>query len=216
MIRCLDRLHAERIHNFQRRRHGAGGDDFGDSLGSVVHAAECSQHHTDRCGDWRELHQRLGHDAKHPLGANDSGREVQPTVPGLVGIHPDNIPRWQDHLHTENMIGRNTVLEAMRSTSVLGDIAADGTGFLAGRIWGEEEMLVLHVRGEIEVNKPRLDQGSAIALVHLQHPVHSRERDNDAAIYSNGTPAQARAGTACNDWQTMFTRNLHHSRDLLS
>ena len=94
----------------------------------------------ERClGRRRQADQRLGDDAEHALGADHGPGQVVAGVAGRAAAGPDDAAVGQDDLQTENVIRGHAVLEAVRAAGILGDVAADGAGFLARRIGREEE-----------------------------------------------------------------------------
>ena len=101
--------------------------------------------------------------------------EVVAGVAGRAATGPDNAPVGQDELETEDVIRGDAVLEAVRAAGVLGDVAADGAGFLARWIGREEEPVAERHLGELEVDDPRLDQRGAVFAVDLEDAVHPRQ-----------------------------------------
>ena len=87
----------------------------------------------------------------------------------------------------------------MRPTGVLGDVAADGAGFLAAGVGRVEEAVGRGRFRELDVGQPGLDDGDAVHGVDLEDAPHTRGGDDDAAPPWHGAAAQPRAGAAWRD-----------------
>ena len=74
------------------------------------------------------------------------------------------------------------VAEAVRAARVVGDVAADGAGRLAGGVGRVEELLCRASARQIDVDDSRLDSREAVFDVELQHVAHASGSDNHAAF----------------------------------
>ena len=215
MVGRLDRLDREVVHHLQRGGHDAGGDDARGRLGRRLDVGKWREEDQRRLWRRRKPNQRLGDDAEHALGADHGPGEVVAGVPGRAAAGPDDAPVGQDDLETENVIRRHAVLEAMRSAGVLGDIAADGAGFLAGWIGREEEAVAERLFGELEIDHARLDQRGAVFAIDLEDAVHPGQADDDPALLRDRATGETGAGAASDDWQTSLASQEDDLGDLL-
>ena len=103
----------------------------------------------------------------------------------------------------------------MRAAGVLGDVAADGAGFLAGWIGREEEPVAERLLGELEIDHARLDQRGAVFAVDLEDAVHPRQADDDPALLRDRPAGETGAGAAGDDRQTSLASQEHDVCHLL-
>src|SRR5439155_1551485 len=89
-------------------------------------------------------------------------------------------------------VGRVAGVE--RAAAVLADVAADGAGFLAGRVGYVVQAIGRGRLGQVEVDHAGLDDGAPVVGVDLQDAVHAAEGDQDAAADGDGPAAEAGAG----------------------
>jgi len=69
-----------------------------------------------------ESERRLGHDPERPLGADENPKQVGALI---VGVEGDHGPVRQDNLYGEDVVERHAILQGVRATSVLNDVAAN-------------------------------------------------------------------------------------------
>src|SRR5262245_53102356 len=96
----------------------------------------------------------------------------------------------------------------MRAAGVLRDVAADGAGALARRIRRVKITLRLDGQRDIQVHDAGLHYGALVGEVDFENPVHAREADGDAAGSGNRAAAQAGAGAAAYDGDSVLAGNL--------
>ena len=80
------------------------------------------------------------------------------------------------------MIGSDAVSERVRAAGIFGDVAADGAGFLAGRVGREMEAGVGYGGAEIGIHNAGLDDGAFIFDINFQNAIHPRKNCEDAAF----------------------------------
>ena len=81
-------------------------------------------------GPGQQPHRDLDNDPEHSLGA---GQQRQQVVAGASRLAPPmarQLAIHGDDLEREDVVHRETVLQAMHATGILGDVAADGAGDL--------------------------------------------------------------------------------------
>ena len=81
----------------------------------------------------------LRDDAERSLGTDDKPRRSYPGTSSTAPPSSHHLAVGQHQLDAEHVIGRDAVLERVRPAGVLGDVAADGAGRLAGGIGRVEE-----------------------------------------------------------------------------
>ena len=199
----------------KRGGHDTGGDDARRGVGRRLDVRKWREEDERRLGRRRQANQRLGDDAEHALGADHGAGEVVAGVSRRAPAGPDDAAVGQDDLQTENVIRGDAVLEAMRAAGVLGDVAADGAGFLAGWIGREEEAMAERLFGQLEVDHARLDQRGAVFAVDLEDAVHSRQADDDPALLRDRPAGETGAGAAGDDRQTSLASQENDLRHLL-
>ena len=91
------------------------------------------------------------------------------------------------------MCGRCSVLETMRPTRILGDVAAHRTRRLAGGIGHKEESARSDALGYRQVDDTRLDTSGAILDVDVENLVEPIHRYDDDAFDRNSPPGEARS-----------------------
>ena len=73
---------------------------------------------------------------------------------------PDDLAVRQHHLEPQHVVGRDAVLQAVGAAGVLGDVAADRAGLLAGRVGRVVEAVRRDGAGDVEVGHARLHDGT--------------------------------------------------------
>jgi hypothetical protein len=97
-----------------------------------------------------------GDDAEHALGAGQQGQQVVAGGVQMLAAELDQLAVDGDHLDPSTLWCQ-PVLQAVHAAGVLGHVAADGAGDLAGRVRGVVEAIVLDRLGDGEVAHARLD-----------------------------------------------------------
>src|SRR5262249_54048345 len=135
------------VQHLQGGRYNPGADDVADRVGGVVHGLEDAQQRAVSLRVARDADPDLGDDAEGALRADDDAGQV---VAGVVlgrAAGLDDLAVGQDDLHAQDVVDRDAVLEGVRPAGVGGDVAADGTRPLAGRVGGEVEAVRFEVVG---------------------------------------------------------------------
>src|SRR6516225_11682535 len=195
------------------RSDGAGGD-LGDGAAGVGTRFENRQHGLDALGPVREANRDF-RDQHHR--AFRPGEEAGEVVAGQIelsaaGFHHRTV--GEDQFEAKHMIGGDAVGQRVRAAGVLGHVASDGAGALAGRIGRIEIAGVLNGQGQVQVDHTRLDHGSLIAEIDLEDAVHARERHGDAAFSWDGTAGKPGAGAAAYQRHFELTPDFDDGRNL--
>ncbi len=178
----LHRPDGELIDHLHRGGHQPAGDDGGHRRRGVVHHVEDREHGLDRRRLLHDADDDLGGDAEGALGADEEPGEVIALRIARLAADPDHLAVREHHFQAQHVVGGDAVLERVRAARVVGDIAADGAGLLAGGIRRVVEALRADGPGEMQVDEPRLHHRELIRVVHFQHAVHPHQGDDEAAL----------------------------------
>ena len=94
------------------------------------------------------------------------------------------------------MIGGDAVSERVRAAGIFRDVAADGAGFLAGRIGGEMQSGMGDGGAEVGIHDAGLHGGALVFDVNFEDAIHARENCEDAAFARERAAGEACAGAA--------------------
>ena len=131
---CFDGADGGVIHHLERGRNDAGCDDAGDRTRRVVQTVEVGKECSHRLRQRHEPHPHIGRDTEATFRADKKSQQVVSLSVTIRIAETPNVPVGQYDVECNDMIECDAVLEAVRPTGVLRDIAADGTHRLTGRI----------------------------------------------------------------------------------
>src|SRR5665213_12317 len=152
----------EAIHHLERGGEHAGGDDVGDGLGGGGDGVECGEQNLDGFWALENAEGDAGGDAEGSLGADEDAGEVVAGGVGRRGAEGYEVAIGQHDVHAEDVGGGESVLEAVRSAGVFGDVAADGADGLRGGI-GRVEVAVRGDRiGDVGVDDAGFDDDALV------------------------------------------------------
>ena len=126
--------------------------------------------------------------ASVPSEPDEERGEIVAGGVALRGADVNDLAVGQDQVESGDVIGGDAVSERVRSAGIFGDVAADGAGFLAGRIGSEVEAIRLDGARKIGVNHSRLNRCALIFEVDFEDAVHARKGDHDAAARGRAPP----------------------------
>ena len=133
---------------------------------------------------------------ERPLRADERPEQVRPLVPHR---QLDQLAVGQHDLRAQHMVDREAVLQAVRASRVLGDVAADRADLLRRRVGRVVEAVRRDRRGHVEVRDARLDDDLATLDIDLDHACEPRQRDHDALGNRQRTTREASSGAACDE-----------------
>ena len=113
------------------------------------------------------------------------------------------------------MIERDAILEAVRTTGVFGDIAADGADRLTGRIRCIVQPHGCHRTRESRVDDTRLNVRDAIGRVDVDDARETIESQEHRAI-GQCAAGQTSAGAARHKSHVFLGEESHHGNQLLA
>ena len=166
---------------------------------------------------------RLAEDAKNgggrypqgPFAAHEGAGQIQAEGIGILATQPDDLAAGEHYLQPEHVIGRDPVLEAMRSARVLGDVAAQRAGLLAGRVGGVVVAERGEDRGDVEIEDAHLHGHALIGDVDLEHLVHAAHLEDHGAVQGQRAAAEVGAAAPGHERDAFLGEDLEHRRDLL-
>ncbi len=111
------------------------------------------------------------------------------------------------------MVGGDPVGERVRASGIFGDVAADGTGLLAGGIGREMQARVRDGRAEIGIHDPGLHGRALIFEVDIENAIHARKNGKDAAVAGQRATGKTSAGAPADERGLILIGQFH---DLLN
>jgi hypothetical protein len=178
--RELGRLDRELVHHLDRRREDPGGDDPGHRCAGRVHRPESGEKRADDLRPSHDPEDDPRDDSECPFRPHDYAEEIRAVRVERLAAQFDDVTVRQDEREPGHVVGREAVLEAVRTTRVLRDVAADRAHLLAGRVGRVEEVRRGDGTRDIEVRDAGLDDDALGREVDLEDPVHPRDRDDDS------------------------------------
>ena len=211
----LDSADRDVVHHLQGSRHDPVADDGGHGLAGRLDARESRQQGRDAGRDAKQSDLDLRDGAERAFGADEHPAQVEADVVRRVAADPVHAAVGQHHLHAQHVVGRHTVVEAVRPAGVFGRVASDGAGLLARRVGRIEQPVLRRNQGQLLVDHARLDQGGHGDLVDLQDAAHAGDLQRDSAADGHRAAGQASAGSARHDRDVVSGRDLDHRRHML-
>ena len=175
MAESFDGAQRPAVEHFQRRRRDARGGDRGDRARRIVNRFENAQ---QRCSQFRlaqQLHRDGSRDADGAFRADEESRQVVAAGLGRLAAKLHDVAVRQHDFHAGHVIHRDAVHQRVRSAGILGNIAADSAGLLAGRIGREVQAKMRDMFGELKIHYAGLHHRALILGIDFQDAVHARE-----------------------------------------
>ena len=160
-------------------------------------------------------HGHLGNHAQQPLRAGDHPQQVVGFAVEVLAAEADDRAVDQHQLDAEKIVGRQPVLQAVHAAGILGDVAADRAGDLAGRIRSIVEAAMRHRVRDGEVGDARLDGDAAIVEVDLKDAVELAEGEQDTVGQRQCSARERGAGAARHHLDALGVAVSEDARDLL-
>ena len=130
------------------------------------------------------------------FAADDERQQVRARGVGARAADAHHLAVGQHRLDLEHVVHGEAVLEAVGAAGILGHVAADRADLLAGRVGRVVVAVRRDLPGDLEVGDPRLHGDLPVGQVHVQHAVHARQADDDAARYRQRAAREAGAVAA--------------------
>ena len=214
LAEALRRLDRRLVHHLQPCRDDSGGDDLAHAGAGrgVVGEAEKQRAHRGGLGEY--AHRHLGDGTEQPLRPGHDAEHVVALGIELLAAEAQDLAIHQHHLDTEQVVGGEPVLEAVHAAGILGDVAADRAGNLAGGVRRIVEAVGTHRRADGEVGDARLDHGAAVGGVDLEDPVELAEAHGDPVGERQRPARKPGAGAARHDLDPPIVAERQHAADL--
>src|SRR2546421_537634 len=212
--RRLGRLDRQVVHHLDRSRQDARGDDPAHRRSGLVGRMERREQRLDL---GRSPHHPENHFRRDPQGAFGPDEHAAQIVSrsierGAAEVHERAVR--EHHLQTEDVRGGEPILEAVGAARVLGDVAADGTHLLRGRVRGIE-VVGRDGLGHAQVEHTRLHHDPGIRNVDVQNAIHPRQADHDAVRDRQGTAGEPRARAAGDEGNAPLVADADDGLNLL-
>ena len=202
------------VHHFAGGRRDAARGNFDDRFGGVVDGIESGEQGLDGFRQARELDGDFRDQAEGALRADEKAREI---VAGRVESRTsemDDLAGGQHDFESQHVIGGDAVGQRVRAAGIFGYVAADGAGFLAGRVRRKMQAEMFDGQAEIGVHDAGLDASALVRGIDLENFVHASEGDDDAAAAGERSAGKAGAGAASDKRHIVAVRNFYDFDDL--
>ena len=212
----LDDAERPAIEHFASGWSDGAGGDVNDGFGGVVHGIENGEKGFDGFGLAGEFDGDFGDERERAFGANEKAGQIVAWSVALRAANADDFSIGENELQGSDVIAGNAVSECVRTARVFGNVAADGAGFLAGRIGCEVEAMGLGGKGKIVIHNARLDDGALIFRVNREDAIHARESEHQTARAGKRASGEAGASAAADNGHVVFRGELDDLRNFLS
>ena len=155
------------VHHLQARRNDARRNDVADHRARRFHRVEPQEQRFGGFRLWQDAHGHLGDDAQQTLGPGDQPQQIITLGVHRLAAQAHHLAAHQHQFAAQQVVGGQTVLQAVNPAGILRHIAADGAGDLTGRVGRIVEPFGLNGGGDRQVGDPRLHHGAAVRVVHL-------------------------------------------------
>ena len=161
-----------------------------------------------------QFERRARDDSGGALRADDGSDQI--VAASLLGrsAELDDFAVGQNEFEREHVIGRDAVLERMRTAGILGDIAADGARDLRGRIGRVEKSIRLDRVGDVQIDDAALDFDAPVLAIDFQDPIHLRGADHRGCVQRKASTGKAGTGAARNERDAAAMQRRKHGADL--
>ena len=203
------------VHHLEPARNDAVGDDRGDAVAALLGGWKADQQRLRGLGLLQDPHRDLGDHPQQPLRAGHQAQEIVALGIEMLAAQAHDVAVRQHHLEAQQVVGGEAVLQAVHAARVLGDVAADRAGDLAGGIGRIVEARVLHRVGDAEVGHAGLGDDAAVLEVDLEDPVEFAQPQHDAVGERQGAARERGAGAARHDLDALLVAQGQDRRDLL-
>ena len=211
----LDGARDGSVHHLERGGHETGGDDGADRRRAVLDPLEVQEQRAHDRRVLREADADAGGDAEHPLASDEHAAQVEPGRLGVLAAQDGDAPVRQHDLDGQDVHGRDTLGQAVRSAGVGGDVPAHRAALLAGGI-----RRVVHAVGgqepaQIGVQHAGLHPRLPRVEIDGEDAVHLRRHDHERAVERDGSSGQAGARAAGDEGDAVTPSGEHARLDVL-
>ena len=206
----LHSLDGESIHHLDRRRDDARGDDVGHGVASSLAGIERREQCLHRFRLAQEAQRHLGHDRQGPFRADHHPEQVESRCVVCRPTHVNQLSVRKDRLECQDVVHRESVLEAVGATGVLGHVAANGADDLARGIRRVVVAKRRDLAADVEVHDAWLDRDPLVGDVDGENLVEACEHDQHAVGDRQRATRQAGPMTASHERDSRSVAEAHH------
>ena len=197
------------VEHLDGHRRDGSRRDFADRAAGVFVRIVNGQQRLDHLGFAHQPDDDLG-DQRH--GAFRAGQQSGEVVAGQVRLFASGLDNGAVRHHqfeTEHVIGRHAVGQGVGTAGVLGHVAANGAGALAGGVGRIEVAAGFDRQRDIQIDHARLHHRALVFEIDFENAVHAREGDHNAAAAGDGAARKARPGAAPHHRHLKFARDAN-------
>ncbi len=122
------------VHHFQATGNDAGGNDVADGVAGFLNGIEGRQQHFRGLGFGQQFDRDFGDHPEHAFGAGEQRQQIK--AGGVQGVRAQAQVFAVDgkDVDLQHVVHGQAVLQAMHAACVFGNVTANGTGDLRGRV----------------------------------------------------------------------------------
>ncbi len=177
-------------------------------MGGLVHRREIGEQRPHRLRLGHQLDGYVQSEPEASLGPDECSAQIVAISLTDLAAELDHLAAWQNHRHRQHVVERDPVLEAMRTSGVLGYVAADRARRLARRIRSVEQSVRCDVLVEPEIHDAGLDRGAAVFDVEREDLLEAVEPDDDDVV-GERSAGQSGAGASRDEWESFIGQQSH-------
>src|ERR1700737_4864951 len=167
--RRLDHTDRRTIHELKRGWNDSRCDDGRGHARRFVHRHEVGEQRAHGLRFLRQVEGDGESETEAPFGADERPAQIVSVVLAEFASQLDDLTARQNDGYRQDVIERNSVLEAVRAARVFSHVAADGAGRFTRRIRRVQKAVRRDVLVESKVDDSRLDRRATILDVERDY-----------------------------------------------
>src|SRR6266481_4621056 len=175
----LDYTNGRTIHELQCRWYDPGGDDRGSHVRRGVDRHEISEQSPHRLRLGSELDGDVQSEPEAAFRSNERATQIVAIALADLAAKLDDLTTRQDDRQRQNMVECDAVLEAVRTTSVLSDIAANRARRFARRVRRVQQPVRRDVLIEPQIYDTGLEGGASIVDIERDDLFETVDSNDD-------------------------------------
>ena len=132
-------------------------------------------------------------------------------------LHPPQLHDFavgENHREAGHVAVGDAVLQAVRATRVLGNIAAEGTGGLGGGVRSIDQPVGQRCPGEIGIDDSGLHARASVRRIQFENPVHAAGADDHGPAHGKGSSTQSGSAPPGYRGSALVVKEPHHTTEL--
>ena len=170
--RGFSSLDRDRVHHLDRGGEDPRCDRPGDRGAGCIRVLETREQRPHRLRRRQNAQRQLRRDPECSLGADEQAEQIRAFVPDR---QLDQLPIGQNDLGREHVVDGEAVLQAVRPSRVLGDVAADRAHLLRRRVGRVVEAVGRNGARHVEIRHAGLDDDLAPVDIDREEAIHPRQ-----------------------------------------